>query len=73
MASNGTVLAAEVFGGEVPVIAQGSRRAATLFIADSPGDVEVKGSTVHATTGVFDPEGNGAVVKVDYRHRGRRW
>lgn len=72
VASNGTVFAAEMFGGEVSVIPKGSKKATTLFTADSPGDVEVKGNTVYATTGVFDAEGNGAVVKVDYRHRGRR-
>lgn len=72
VASDGTVFAAEMFGGEVSVIAKGSRKATTLFTADSPGDVEVKGSTVYATTGVFDPEGNGKVVTVEYRHSGRR-
>lgn len=72
VASNGTVFAAEMFGGEVSVIPKGSRRATTLFAADSPGDVEVHGNTVYATTGVFDPEGNGTVVKVAYRHHGRR-
>ncbi|GAA4766630.1 hypothetical protein [Citricoccus nitrophenolicus] len=62
----------EMLGGEVSVIPKGSRKSTTLFAADSPGDVEVHGNTVYATTGVFDPEGNGTVVKVDYRHRGRR-
>ncbi|MGM7666983.1 ScyD/ScyE family protein [Microbacterium sp. A93] len=72
VASNGTVFAAEMFGGKVSVIKKGSQKATTLFTADSPGDVEVKGNTVYATTGVFDPEGNGKVVTVEYQQRGRR-
>lgn len=72
VASNGTVFAAEMFGGKVSVIKKGSHKATTLFPADSPGDVEVKGNTVYATTGVFDQSGNGKVVTVEYRQRGRR-
>lgn len=65
--ARGDIVVAEMFGGEVSVIRQGSHRAKTLFAAGSPGDVSVSGSTVYATTGVFDPEGNGALVSYRYR------
>lgn len=64
--SSGHLFVAEMFGGEVSVIKPGSSKARTLFTADSPADVVLKGrSHLYATTGTF---GNGALVKFHYRH-----
>jgi sugar lactone lactonase YvrE len=63
LAKSGHIFVAEMFGGEVSVIQPGSTTATTVFAADSPSDVDLKGSTVYATTGVF---GNGALVKYLY-------
>lgn len=58
----GTIVVAEMFGGEVSIVRPHHRRPSvtTLFTADSPADVDVSGRTVHATTGAF---GDGALVK----------
>lgn len=62
---DGRIFVAEMFGGQVSVIKRHSHTAKTVFEAESPSDVDLKGSTIYATTGVF---GNGALVKYRYRY-----
>ena len=65
VADNGDMFVAEMFAGKVSVIKRHQHTAKTVFTADSPSDVDLRGSTIYATTGVF---GNGALVKYRYRH-----
>lgn len=60
VAPSGDIYVAEMFGGQVSVIRAGSSEAVTVFEAETPADVEVRGSNVFATTGVF---GNGQLVR----------
>ncbi|WP_338750892.1 ScyD/ScyE family protein [Janibacter alittae] len=58
--NSGDIFVAELFGGKVSMIKRGGSRAETVFAADSPADVALRGRTIFATTGVF---GDGALVK----------
>lgn len=61
------IVVAEMFGFQVSMIPSGSSSAQPLFWAHSPADVEVHGSTLYATTGTFDEENGGSVVRLRMR------
>lgn len=65
LSHTGDIFVAEMFGGKVSVIKRHKHTAKTVFTAESPADVDLRGNTIYATTGVFD---NGAIVKYRYRH-----
>lgn len=61
------IVVAEMFGFQVSVVPHGSSSAQPLFAAHSPADVEAHGNVVYATTGTFDEENGGSVVRLRMR------
>lgn len=62
VAKDGTIYVAELFGGQLTRIKPSGARSSIEL--DSPGAVEVgKHGSVYVTTGVFDPAGNGTLVR----------
>ena len=66
IAPNGQIFVAELFGNKVSVIRDG--RVRTVFEADAPADVAVRGSWLYATTNALAETG-GDVVKYHYPKR----
>lgn len=63
----GNIYVAELFANRISVIPRGSSQPKTLLNVDLPGDVELRGSTLYASTDVLPPEGaapDGKVIRV---------
>ncbi|MEJ5943821.1 ScyD/ScyE family protein [Pseudokineococcus basanitobsidens] len=60
---DGTVYAAELFGGRVVALDAGAHERRTVLEADLPAAVEVSGGRLYVTTQVLGPQGQ--VVRVD--------
>lgn len=69
LADNGDIYVAQLFAGRISVIRRCSDDARTFLTVKAPGDVEIKGGTLYATTQVVDPTNPaappaGQVIKV---------
>lgn len=63
VAPDGAIYVAELFADRISVLRDGA--VSPLVELSSPGAVEIaRDGTLYATTGVFDPEGNGSVVMI---------